>query len=332
MRRVANESNSSRLIGGEPSARNPLEREGPDRRGDEIAGYRIVRTLGVGTRSVVYLGHGRGADPSESVAVKLFSSEVTEESVAQETDALAAVSSLHIVRLLDVTSDGQTRGVILERLEAGSLASVLRTRGRIRAGEAVTVLTSVLRGVRDLHAVGLAHNALDLNSVHFDSAGRPVLTSLGYSTSISHSRRNLTEDWEQFAVLAESVCESVDVDVRRNEVDELFSCINELAAGNDQLAQECEDRLFSLSPPSPVVLVPPTTSPAQLSNGIANSRRPNSEHNSYSDKRAFAGHNTRNFGLGIAPVRTRKPDGEHGALVSTVEKFLESAPIHKVGS
>ena len=65
--------------------------------GDTVAGYRIIRKLGSGSRADVFLGHAGGAEP-RTAALKVFLPSTAPESVDAELRALTAASHAHTVQ------------------------------------------------------------------------------------------------------------------------------------------------------------------------------------------------------------------------------------------
>ncbi|CAQ01733.1 protein kinase domain-containing protein [Clavibacter sepedonicus] len=150
-----------------------------------VAGYRLVRLIGKGTRCQVHLGRPtRPADAQDgptNVAVKIVP--VTERSRGEaEILALQAVTSEHVVALHDVATLADGSLCVVQSLGArGTAAALLGRRGSLTPGETVTLVASMLRGLGDLHEAGIAHGAVDLTHVVIDATGRPLLGGLGSS-------------------------------------------------------------------------------------------------------------------------------------------------------
>ena len=240
------------------------------------AGYRVVRALGTGARASVWVGHSDQPGEPATVALKVFRM-ADAASVAEEAAACEAVDSQHVVTLLDACSgEGHDVCLVLEWLGGGSLAALVRQRRRIRAGEAVTVLVSVLRGIRDLHTAGLAHNAISPTSVLFDQCGRPVLIALGHTTRLpppyaadaAESRRG---DWASYLAVVDLVLERVEYDERQTEVAHIRRCLEELMHAGDE-TEACdalEESLYVFAQPAPIVLHPTSIPSATHRSGEA---------------------------------------------------------------
>ena len=158
--------------------------------GAVVAGYRLVRLVGRGTRCEVHLGRPcRPADgasgSADNVAVKIVPA--TERSRGEaEIVALQAVTSEHVVELRDIATLADGSLCIVQSIgRRGTASALLGRRGSITPGETVTLVASVLRGLGDLHEAGIAHGAVDLTHVVLDAAGRPLLAGLGSSHAIA---------------------------------------------------------------------------------------------------------------------------------------------------
>lgn len=157
--------------------------------GTVVAGYRLVRLIGRGTRCEVHLARPcRAADaaagPAENVAMKIVPAAERSRGEA-EIVALQAVASEHVVALRDVATLADGSLCIVQSIcQRGTASALLARRGSITPGETVTLVASVLRGLGDLHEAGIAHGAVDLTHVLLDATGRPMLGGLGSSRAI----------------------------------------------------------------------------------------------------------------------------------------------------
>ncbi|MDQ1548034.1 MAG: hypothetical protein QOH69_2938 [Actinomycetota bacterium] len=221
-----------------------------------LAGYRLVRRLGVGSRSDVYLGVGA----TGSVALKVFAQGTTRESVAVELDALGRLDSPHLVRLVDVSSSsGDLPILVLERVRQESVSALLAGRGSIECGEAVTVLAPIAALLGEMHSAGLAHGKLGVASVHLGSKGEPVLIGLGHcelfaaggSMAAIDKEPAAAADRDALATMALGVLSSVRAAGPR--VLELRGWIDS-APRAYEFPGELAERLFACAEPLPVAI------------------------------------------------------------------------------
>ena len=145
----------------------------------EIAGYRVVRRLGSGSRADVYLGcpTSGGGGPA---AVKVFRADADRESIEREIRALGSASAGCFMGLFDVATlaDGRMC-LILEKLDPRTLGRLLSDSVTLLPGEVVSVLAPVFASLAQLHELGLVHGSLGLGSILLHATGRPVLAGLG---------------------------------------------------------------------------------------------------------------------------------------------------------
>jgi hypothetical protein len=154
---------------------------GQEELGERVAGYRLIRRLGRGSRSQLFLGRADDADGGEgagAVVVKIFTSPVDHDLVSDQVAALDGGTGLPALVDLATLPDGRIV-IVLERLSGPGLPAVLGSRGRVAPGEAVTILAPVVVALASLHERGFAHTTLSQATVRFQADGRPYLTGLG---------------------------------------------------------------------------------------------------------------------------------------------------------
>jgi serine/threonine protein kinase len=165
----------------------PLARRG-------FAGYRVLRSLSREEDSEVLVGFRHGADdgadaaahdaespgPPRSVALKVAPATPEQwRRLLHTMEALDRAQGEHVMAVLDVDVDDGTACLVTERLTRGSLSELVALRGRLDAGEVVTILAPLVGALHEMHASGVAHGAVSTRTVMFRSNGAPVLIGFG---------------------------------------------------------------------------------------------------------------------------------------------------------
>jgi hypothetical protein len=221
-----------------------------------LAGYRLLRRLGSGSRADVFLASGSDG----TVALKVFETGVSRESVGAELDALGRVDSPHVARLLDLaSSSGPLPTLVFERVPGGSLAALLRGRVDLEAGEAVTLLAPIAHLLPELHHAGVVHTRIGAGSIHLGESGEPVLLGLGHcelftangTIAALDARPAVVDDRDAFAALAVSILGQVRDAVTNRRIRELSDWIENVPRVHEFLP-DLESRLFDLADAMPI--------------------------------------------------------------------------------
>ena len=152
----------------------------------DVPGHLLDRIIGEGASSVVWSGVDQAGEP---VAVKVPrpGADPGGHAGAVERHVLSAVRHPHLVPLREVVplADGRT-ALVFDLVTGASLRMMVRTRGQLRPGEAVTILTPLSQAVAALHAAGGLHGDVSPGNVMLTAAGRPLLLDLGASHVVGH--------------------------------------------------------------------------------------------------------------------------------------------------
>jgi len=151
--------------------------------GDRIPGFRLIRELGTGGSSRVYLvEHGLR---QRAVVLKLLRPEVAQdvELTAQlraSLQALRGVRHPHLETLLEISDDADRLWWVSEYLPGGDLRDRLRSApDGLPVDDALRILMEIARGLSALHARGLLHRDLKPANILFDVEGRAVIADYG---------------------------------------------------------------------------------------------------------------------------------------------------------
>lgn len=159
----------------------------------KIGKYEIRDVLGRGAIGVVY----RGFDPElhRNVAIKVLiaGQHGTPDMVQRflrEARAAASLSHPGIVQVYDVGEDGPLHYIVMELVEGGSLADILKTR-KLKPEEALAIADRLASALEAAHAKGIVHRDIKPSNILLDPEGHPKIADFGLATAIEE-REKLT--------------------------------------------------------------------------------------------------------------------------------------------
>lgn len=161
--------------------------------GTEIAGYRIVRTIGEGGMATVYLAE-RIEDGREA-ALKVLRGELAESDdyrrrFLRESGYAALLDHPNVVKLLSAGEDGETLYIAMEYIEGTDLHKLIREGGLGRE-RALGILGQVAAALDAAHEAGLLHR--DVKAANVLVAGnRAWLADFGLSKHTARDSIALT--------------------------------------------------------------------------------------------------------------------------------------------
>ena len=159
----------------------------------DIPGYRVLRRIGKGGMSQVYLGVQESLD--RQVAIKVMSpealaDEVSKQRFEQEARTIAKLEHPCIVGVHEVGRSHQgLMYYVLPYLAKGHLGQRDFTNDETRT---VEVLRALLSALEYAHARGIVHRDVKAENVLFDNADRPLLTDFGIALSKKDNTRITT--------------------------------------------------------------------------------------------------------------------------------------------
>ncbi|MHA3703539.1 serine/threonine-protein kinase [Jatrophihabitans sp. YIM 134969] len=156
----------------------------------EVEGWDLTRLLGVGGSAQVW--HAVPVGGGEPAAVKLLplADGAAPGAALAEAAALRGLDHEHLIRLQDVVpvrfpgSGRHGLALVLDLAEAGSLADLLRRRGRLAPGEVVTTIAPVALALAHVHGQSFVHGDVTPANLLFSADGMPLLADLGVARVI----------------------------------------------------------------------------------------------------------------------------------------------------
>ncbi|MCE4624384.1 MAG: serine/threonine protein kinase [Desulfurococcales archaeon] len=148
-----------------------------------VSGYKIIKRLGSGGFSTVYLAVKE--DTGEKVALKIPRIELGStlsgsliETFKREAETWSKLNHPNIVRVIDY-GVAPIPYIAMELMEGGSLRRVLTERGRLGLKEAIKIARDVGEALSYAHHMGVVHRDIKPENILFDGEGRAKLTDFG---------------------------------------------------------------------------------------------------------------------------------------------------------
>ncbi len=160
----------------------------------DIPGYRLMRLIGKGGMSYVYVGVQESLD--RQVAIKITAPHILKDEISKQRFEHEArtIAKLEHPCIVSIHEIGRTpQGLmyyVMPYLARGHLGQ-----RDFRNGEAriIEVLRALLSGLDYAHARGIVHRDVKAENVLFDNADRPLLTDFGIALSKRSTVRITTE-------------------------------------------------------------------------------------------------------------------------------------------
>ena len=153
--------------------------------------YERLRLLGEGGGGRTWLARDRSRDRLVVLKEPLErwqQDPATREAVLREARLAAKVRHPNVVAVEEVVEGNGSPVIVMEYLEGGSLADLLRSRGTLPWREAVNLGVDILRGVEAVHAAGIVHRDLKPSNILLDGQGNPKIADFGIALPPSPNR------------------------------------------------------------------------------------------------------------------------------------------------
>jgi len=164
----------------------------------QVPGYEILRLLGSGGMSTVYLAVQRSLDRKVALKIMRRTGDSASDDARQmerrfllEGRMMAKLSHRNIVAVYDIVSNESIAYIAMEYLGGGALSD--RMRSGIALADAVSVIVQIAGALEFAHGHGVVHRDLKPANIMFRENGTPILTDFGIARYQDRSATRLTQ-------------------------------------------------------------------------------------------------------------------------------------------
>jgi serine/threonine-protein kinase PpkA len=164
----------------------------------QVPGYEILRPLGSGGMSTVYLAVQRSLDRKVALKIMRRTADSASDDARQmerrfllEGRMMAKLSHRNIVAVYDIVSNESIAYIAMEYLGGGALSDRMRT--GIALADAVSVIVQIAGALEFAHGHGVVHRDLKPANIMFRENGTPILTDFGIARYQDRQATRLTQ-------------------------------------------------------------------------------------------------------------------------------------------
>lgn len=174
-------------------AQRELRREEPERAGERIGAYRVVREIGRGGMGAVYLAERADGQFQKHVAIKVLKRGTDTEEILRrfqvERQIVAQLDHPNIARLLDAeTTDDGLPYFIMELAEGVPITQFVE-RAKLDLKERLQLFLKICSAVESAHRKHIVHRDIKPSNVVVSSDGEPKLLDFGIAKLLARDAK-----------------------------------------------------------------------------------------------------------------------------------------------
>lgn len=162
-----------------------------------IGGRRVLRRLGAGGMSEVYLAYDHKTH--QQVAIKILPDDLAKNSTyvfrfQREAEVGKKINHPNVVRCLEAGRDPTTRRrfLVMEYVKGHSAQTMLERGGPLPLADATRIVMDIARGLEELHHRGYVHRDVKPGNILIGDDGRAKLADLGVTKFLDPEVPELT--------------------------------------------------------------------------------------------------------------------------------------------
>jgi tetratricopeptide (TPR) repeat protein len=157
-------------------------------KGEPFAGrFELIEELGSGGMGIVYRAYDR--EIGEEIALKVLHPDIaldqkTVDRFRNEIKLARRITHKNVCRMHELHQDGKQLFITMEYVPGQDLKDLIRQKGALTAGQAISIAKQVAEGLAEAHDLGVIHRDLKPQNIMVDREGNAKIMDFGIARSL----------------------------------------------------------------------------------------------------------------------------------------------------